>query len=476
MRLLFLFLLSGFSLTAQVKFKLSIGGSAYEHSRCVIPTVDKNYVFCGSNNVDGTPDAYFAFLDSTGIVYYQKTFGGNGIEWANKIVEGPDTNLYSIGYTNSFGAGGYDFYLIKLDKYLNQYWQKTFGGADWDFGSDIDFTADGNLIMLGSTYSYGNGNSDLYLIKSDLNGDTIWTKTFGGPQDEVPGSVRSTPDGGFIIASTTFSLGDTTGDGWILKLNSAGDTLWTKKYSYPFADDAKSVIETSDGKYAVTGRKEYAGNSEMHVYLFDQNAMLFDTTYGGIDYEDGVDIVETATGGFALVGNSWSLGFANNSVDCYFVKVTNSGGFDTATTHGDPNAAKDDDCFSLRRTWDGGYILAGSTEGFNTNGIPNAFIVKTDTNGMTTSTYAISTNDVAEGITCKVYPNPFFSQSTIYSENEILDVLITDLQGKVHRSYSIEKATEKTYNLRNEGISKGIYYLKIVLPSKTEVLMISVIE
>ena len=132
-------------------------------------------------------------------------------------------------------------------------WTRTFGGSGTDVGYSVDITSDFGYIITGWTESYGWGGWDVYLVKTDYLGDTLWTETFGGYETDGGTSVQQTSDGGYIIAGYTESY-DTAGDAYIIKTDASGDEQWSTNYNYPdVSEEAKSVIQGSDGHYYVAG-------------------------------------------------------------------------------------------------------------------------------------------------------------------------------------------------------------------------------
>ncbi len=109
-------------------------------------------------------------------------------------------------------------------------WTKTFGGSGSDAGNSVQQTSDGGYIVAGTTRSFGAGNADVWLIKTDASGDTLWTKTFGGSQWDNARSVQQTIDGGYIVTGFTASFGAGEFDVWLIKTDTSGDTLWTKTF------------------------------------------------------------------------------------------------------------------------------------------------------------------------------------------------------------------------------------------------------
>jgi hypothetical protein len=141
-----------------------------------------------------------------------------------------------VGHTSSFGAGAYDVYLVKTDSRGDTLWTRTYGGAEVDEGYSAEQTADGGYIIAGKTYSFGAGGVDVWLLKTNAAGDTIWTRTYGGPDDEVGSSVQQTTDGGYIVGGITNSFGAGGYDFYLIKTGGSGDTVWTRTYGGSRAD------------------------------------------------------------------------------------------------------------------------------------------------------------------------------------------------------------------------------------------------
>ena len=154
---------------------------------------------CGSNSGGSNNDRNAAYS-------WEKTFGGaDSSEVAYSVQQTSDGGYIAVGYAGS--GAEMDIYLVKIDKDGNSIWEKTFGFSGRDTGYSVQQTSDGGYIIAGYTTSYGAGSSDAYLIKTDSAGNIIWEKTFGGPAPDVGLSVQQTADGGFIVAGRTFSFG-----------------------------------------------------------------------------------------------------------------------------------------------------------------------------------------------------------------------------------------------------------------------------
>jgi len=192
-------------------------------------------------------NVYLIKTDSSGNEVWSKTFGGTDNDYGHSVQQTTDGGYIITGYTNSWADYYYDVYLIKTDSSGNEVWSKTFGGTDNDYGESVQQTSDGGYIIAGSTYSVEPYN--IYLIKTDSSGNEVWSKTFGGTPDERGYSVQQTADGGYIIAGYTSSFGSGNGVN-LVKTDSSGNEVWSKTFS---GAEGRSVQQTSDGGYIIAG-------------------------------------------------------------------------------------------------------------------------------------------------------------------------------------------------------------------------------
>lgn len=244
---------------------------SFDSSYCVQQTADGGYVIVGGfTYAPGPPDVWVIKTDSFGNQIWDKKIGGGNSEYGHCIRQTMDGGYIVVGYTSSFGAGQEDVYLVKLDGSGNPVWSQTFGGVNDDRGNSVRQTTDGGYIIAGNTKSSGAGQSDVYLIKTDSGGNPVWSQTFGGGNDDEGKSVRQTSDTGFIIAGTTNSYGSGNSDIYLIKTDSTGTKLWDDTFGGTGFDFGECSDETADGGFIITGTK-FTSYSELCLIKIGYN-------------------------------------------------------------------------------------------------------------------------------------------------------------------------------------------------------------
>jgi len=365
---------------AQVRFTKTYGGTDYDFAYSVQQTPDGGYILAGLTRSFGAGfyDAFLVKTDASGNVQWAKTYGGTDDDFASSIRQTSDGGYIVAGYTNSFGAGSDDIFLIKTDASGNIIWAKTFGGTSYDFASSIRQTSDGGYIVAGYTASFGAGSYDIFLIKTDANGNVQWAKTYGGTDDDFAYSVQQTSDGGYILAGETNSFGAGFYDIFLIKTDANGNIIWAKTYGGTGDDVAYSVQQTSDGGYIVAGYTYSFGAGSIDAFLVKTDAngnIIWAKTFGGTSYDLAYSVQQTSDGGYIVAGYTYSFGAGY--YDIFLIKTDANGNAIWAKTYGGTDY---DWASSVQQTSDGGYIVTGYTASFGA-GWSDAFLVKTDENG-----------------------------------------------------------------------------------------------
>ena len=202
---------------------------------------------------------------------WTRTYGGSLGEIAYDIKQTSDGGFIIAGYTYSYGAGDADFYVIKADAAGDTQWTKTYGGINDETAHSVLELSDGGYVILGYTGSFGHGYADIYLVRTNCTGDTLWTRTYGGLFHDFGSEIQQTYDGGYIIAGRYSPVYGAVGDMYLVKTDSSGDTLWTKTYGGTGHDIAASVKQTTNGEYIIAGWTESFGAGNRDFYLVKTN-------------------------------------------------------------------------------------------------------------------------------------------------------------------------------------------------------------
>jgi len=248
-----------------------------------------------------SPSVFFTFEAIQACQSWSRTFGGSESDWGFSGQQTSDGGYILLGTTWSYGAGDYDFWLIKTDAAGNKEWERTFGGSDWDWGTSVQQTRDGGYILLGSTCSYGAGEWDFWLIKTDSQGNKQWTKTFGGSEDDQGYSVQQASDGGYILLGYTESYGAGSADFWLIKTDSQGTKQWAKTFGGSEDDWGLSVQQTKDGGYILRGHTYSYGAGSADSWLIKTDAQgnkQWERTFGGAEDDQGYSVQQTKDGGY----------------------------------------------------------------------------------------------------------------------------------------------------------------------------------
>ncbi|KAF5414572.1 MAG: hypothetical protein C5S48_08330 [Candidatus Methanogaster sp.] len=311
---------------------------------------------------------------------WNMTFGGTGDDVAYSVQQTSDGGFILAGYTNSYGAGSSDFWLVKTDSSGNEQWNMTFGAADSDIARSVQQTSDGGYIIAGCTDYSAAGMYDARLVRMNSNRDLLWDMTLGETGWDTAESVQETSDGGVIFAGYTSSYGAGYYDAWLVKIDSNGNKQWDQTFGGTDWDTAESVHETSDGGFVLAGYTKSYGAGDLDFWLiktYSNGSKQWDKTFGETDDDYAHSVQQTSDGGYILAGVteprsdtpaplSESMGPCGaGGSDIWLVKTDSEGGKEWDKTFG----GTDDDCASsVQQTSDGGYVLVGYTKSYGAGG------------------------------------------------------------------------------------------------------------
>ncbi len=424
---------------AQQAWIRTYGGTSYDYGSSAQQTLDGGYIVVGVTLSFGAGlyDVYLIKTDSTGDMLWTRTYGGIYEDLGASVQQTRDGGYVIIGYTKSYGAGANDVYLIKTDSTGDTLWTKTYGGIEDDLGYSIQQTSDDGYIIVGVTWSFGSGHEDYYLIKTDSVGDTLWTRTYGGINADWGSSVQQTRDGGYIIIGCTESYGAGANDVYLIKTDYTGDTLWTRTYGGTLGDVGTSVQQASDGGYIVAGYTAFFGVDSFDVYIIKTDSIgdtLWTRTYGGTDIDYGFSIQQTTDNGYIIAGLTQSFGAGNG--DVYLIKTDSTGDTLWTRTYGQTWGDLGN---SVQQTSDGGYIIAGYTWNYGAELI-DVFLIKTDGFGNAAVEDRIGTTRNIRSHLFAI-PNPFVNHTCI-PDYEREDFIVSDITGRLVGKYKGAKIGE----------------------------------
>jgi hypothetical protein len=314
------------------------------------------------------------------VLQWSQTFGSDGEDQGRSVQQTTDGGYIVCGIKESYGPFDQDVWLIKTDAEGNKLWDKTFGGKKGDVGISAQQTRDGGYIVCGSTKSYTAGDEDIWLIKADADGNKLWDKTFGGDGFNAGRSVQQTIDGGYIICGYRDPYADGNGHAWLIKTDADGNKLWDRTLGDELETIATSVQQTKDGGYIICGMADQYETGKTEVLLIKTDAAgnkLWSKTFGSEDIVIGNSVQQTTDGGYIICGMTGSYETVTTGV--LLIKTDSSGKKLWDRTFGGKEA---DIGSSVQQTTDGGYIICGKTTSYETNkNKEEVWLIKTDAKG-----------------------------------------------------------------------------------------------
>jgi len=388
----------------------TFGGSNIDIGHSVQETFDGGFIITGYTRSFGTASGRNVWLiktDLSGNEVWNNTFGGNDDDEGYSVQQTSDSGYIITGYTKSFGAGSNDVFLIKTNSSGNEVWSRTFGGSQDDEGYSVEQTTDDEYIVAGVTSSYGSGSRDVWLIKIDSSGNEVWNKTFGGFSSDGAWSVQQTVDKGYIMTGWTFSSGPGyLGNVFLVKADSSGNEEWSKAFGGSDADRGYFVEQTIDSGYIITGYTSSfgAGLDDMLLIKTDKSGNEeWNKTFGGTGRDYGYSVQQTTDEGYIITGYTLSYGAGGD--DVWVVKTDINGNEEWNNTYG---GVYSDVGYSIKETSDGGYIITGHTLSYGA-GVHDVWLIRIGSNvtemgtQLRISSYYLYQN----------FPNPFNPTTSI---------------------------------------------------------------
>jgi len=515
--LLFFILLPLFS-PAQTGFQRTYGGPVSDQGFFAAPTNDGGFIVAGhaGSYGAGAEDAWLLKTAGDGSLQWSQAYGGTAHESVAFVTQLPDGSYVFCGETFSYGAGNGDAFMAKTDQSGALQWFKTYGEVNYDIAYSLQPTPDGGYVLCGLVES-APLNYDAFLVKTDANGDTLWTRVYGGPGIDHGVTVINTSDGGFLFSGKMLSYGAGSCDIYLVKTDANGDTLWTNIVGGPGWDEGMSVREIPGGGYAVCGGGNSYGSGDYDFYLlklFNNGAVDWMKTYGGVKVETSYCLQLTHDGGFVFNGYTETFGpghaqrlaqneipepLGTDSANVFLIRTDANGDTLWCMTYG---GLKKEESFYVAQLPDRGFAITGYSSSFGDS--DNVYLVRTDsmgwsgcherrahpdvssvtpvqtnapsaiTRGMQTGTHQPVATPVSSGTTLnclttsapempgektiRIFPNPaedFFQLGGL--ENGMHEIQLLDLSGR--ELSRVRQGGNAPVSL--EGIARGIYFVRV---------------
>ena len=405
MRILISFIILCVSLLSygQNNFFKMYSGSGYDRGEGIVQLEDSSYVVTGSSSSWGeSSQAFLLKIDTVGNYLWSQSYGGPESEAGKRVLYNADLGFYIAGFSNSFGSGDFDAYLVKTDLNGNKLWEKTYGKpSNWERINDAIWTKDSTILMVGEVQATNGAASDILIIHADKNGDTLWTKTFGSIGEDRANTIISVQDSLFMIGGEMFIPDSNLVKGFILKMNTAGDIIW------------QDTITDLAGKYGVTDLSLgvnviYAvGFREINPENFDDYAGKFDINGTLIFQYTKQDLVQIESNYFsevlflpsqnkiAITYRTFNPGFEGQDYD---IVIANFDGFDLGWLDQFRTINNEglDENSQLLATNDGTYVTVGTNSSTGlfentSNGGSHIYVMKVGANNVFPITYNVNT-------------------------------------------------------------------------------------
>ncbi|MFC1543145.1 hypothetical protein ACFL4K_01240 [Candidatus Neomarinimicrobiota bacterium] len=364
-----------------VTFMKTLGGGYADGGQAVQQTSDGGYIITGYtySNLTKSQDIWLVKTNSSGDTTWTRTHGTGSFEIGRGVIQTSDGGYLVVGFSGPQAIGYHELLLVRTDRVGNALWGRTFMDAMSGLDRSIQQTSDGGYVMTGSARTPEGSLDKIWLVRMNSSGDTLWTKAWGSDEyTDYGNSVQQTSDGGFIIAGTIVADGAVSIDMSLIKTDAHGDSIWAKTFGDSSDEAAHFVQQTSDGGYIILGVAGSFETDDYDIWLVKTDPsgnMTWDRTYGGSGFDEGYSLQQTSDGGYIIAGYTESKGAG--SPDVWLIKTDPSGIMIWEKVYG---GHLEDIGWSVQQTSDGGYIVAGHTRSFG-SGFNDLWLIKTDKDG-----------------------------------------------------------------------------------------------
>ncbi len=453
----------------QISFYKQFSNNGYDYGEGIVQTEDSSYLITGSSSSFGEApaQAFLLKLDSLGNFKWSRNYGGDESEGGQRVKYIKNHGIFIAGYTNSFGNGAYDFYLIKTDTDGNQMWEKSYGSASWDKVHDAALTRDSGVIMVGETLNTSDGESDIYIVRTDKNGNELWSQQIGGLGADVAKCIQPIDDSTFVIGGGVFDADSNVQKGLTMKMEDNG-TIWWRDTLGAVGAYVVNAIAFEANRICYVGMQIKPSGDTADFYLKTDFSGILDYEYNlsqpGKEY--AVGIVPFGINRFVLAteyDNQYSYGQTDLAFHQFY------SGLYYELTLAEINNVGVELLGQLIPTTDHGAIAVGRMTQSGMGG-SDVFVIKlypgfplmNSNNYHTTQPLVSIIENETQSDLFKVYPNPAEKIVNVDFANSNLqgDIILYNQLGQAVLSQSINGFQKHTIDL--SILDSGMYRLVIV--------------
>ncbi|MBN2378422.1 hypothetical protein JXM67_01285 [candidate division WOR-3 bacterium] len=359
----------------EIVWEKTYGESMSAEVRSVLEAFDGGYLALGSTASTSASSVWLFKTDTAGNVLWQKTYNLGVWDGGFKIIPTSDSAYLVVGFSGKGVSDGKDVYVLKVDTVGDTLWQRTYGGQGSEEAVSVIENPDGSFIIVGYTDSYPpedeGKDEDIFVLKLDVNGDSIWQNHYGGEGWQTGAAVASSSNGYVIIGSK----GETAiceRDVYFVELDADGNLLWDDTYGGEGEDYSRDLVKSARGGYLIVGGTTSHRAEEGNAYVFEVNAYgekLWERLYGGNEPDEARAVEKMGYKGYLVVGGTSSYG--EGGEDVYILELDRDGNVISENNLGGENT---DRAYCVTRIKDG-YLVAGVSSSFG-QGNPQAYLVK----------------------------------------------------------------------------------------------------
>lgn len=440
-------------------------------------TLDGGFVAVGmtGNTATGAADIYLLKLDTNLNLEWSRTIGGPDIEWGTAIRQLSDSGYAIAGYTNDHAPGGYEGYLVRTDKLGNVLWHRTYGGNDWDFFYAMDVMPDGGFALCGKTWSNTAGSTDIYVVRTDHNGNLLWSDTYGGANAESAHGLAVTADTSIVLVGETESWGAGGKDGIMVAYDLNGQKRFSQTFGWAGDDFLHGLIERQNGNYLACGGTHAAGYTSLSPYILETYAdgtTFWATEYGSSPNDNFMSVItELPNNNIVALGQTYAYGWANSEIPDMYAFITDPyGGYITSPPFG---YKAEDEPGSLLPLPDNTFLLGGSTTGLGPGQFDISMVrvvqpyydtvhfttIVPDLNPQTITITSVASIPPAHQTLQIVGNGTVHAALTLPENSKRYTVSVIDLQGK--QVARITENTSASITLNRFALTAGAYLIQV---------------